>query len=90
MPTTDQYVADLASLLSDFQGRVYLDAIDAETLFFTDLGFASIDAVVLGETLQTRYARALPFHRFMQQLMQQGATDVRVGDLALFLARELA
>ena len=52
---------DLAVILGNFHGREYSGRIDADTMFFADLGLASIDAVVLGEMLETKYGRKLPF-----------------------------
>lgn len=85
----DALVADLAGLLRDFQGREYSDAIGRPTRFFADLGFASIDAVVLGEALEKRYGRKLPFHQLLAELGQRQAEDFTVGELADFLARHL-
>ena len=80
---------DLARVLSDFQGREYSDAISPETRFFSDLGLASIDAVVLGETLQARYGRTLPFGELMADLGRRENRDLSMGELAAFLARHL-
>lgn len=80
---------DLAGILSNFQGREYSGPIDAETLFFADLGLASIDAVVLGETLQAHYGRPLPFASLMGELGQREDRDLAMGELASFLAKHL-
>ena len=42
--TSDAILADLAAILSNFNGREYSGVIDRETLFFGELGMASIDA----------------------------------------------
>ena len=47
---------------ANFHGREYSGPIGPETRFFADLGLASIDAVVLGETLQ-RTTAAAPVRR---------------------------
>ena len=47
----------LSSLLQNFNGREYSGPIDRETLFFSELGMMSIDAVVLGETLESHYGK---------------------------------
>ena len=78
---------DLARVFSDFQGREYSGSIDRSTRFFADLGLASIDAVVLGETLQERYRRPLPFGDLMADLGRRADRDLTVGELAAFLAR---
>ncbi|RUL87435.1 acyl carrier protein [Tautonia sociabilis] len=80
---------DLGRVLSDFQGREYSGPIGPETRFFEDLGLASIDAVVLGEALQDRYGRPLPFGELMAELGRREDRDLRVGELAAFLARHL-
>jgi acyl carrier protein len=87
--TKDEIVADLANLLRNFEDREYSDHIGPETRFFGDLGFASIDAVILGEKLQQFYGRPIAFNKFLTQLMQSGAEDLEVGVLAEFLESEL-
>ena len=88
MKTSDDIVVDLASLLGNFQGREYSGPIGRDTLFFADLGFSSIDAVVLGEQLQTMYGQQLPFHEFLAEAAQRNAQDIAVGELADFIAAQ--
>jgi acyl carrier protein len=91
IPRTEAAILDdLAGILASFEGREYSGTIDADTLFFADLGLASIDAVVLGETLERRYGRRLPFDELMADLGRREDRDLRIGDLAAFLARHLA
>jgi acyl carrier protein len=80
---------DLARILADFGGREYSGPIGRETRFFGDLGLASIDAVVLGETLEARYGRTLPFDRLMAEMGRREDRDLALGDLSAFLARHL-
>ena len=54
MKTQADVLQDLEEILRNFQGREYSGEITADTSFFGDLGLASIDAVVLGETLQEK------------------------------------
>ena len=79
-------LSDLASILSNFQGREYSEPITAETRFFGDLGLVSIDAVVLGETLETYYGQKIPFQLFLTQLTESQVQDIVVGQLAEFLS----
>ncbi len=88
-PTEPEILAELARMLADFGGREYSGAIDRDTRFFADLGLASIDAVVLGEMLQERYARPLPFGDLMADLGRRPDRDLTIGELAAFLARHL-
>lgn len=89
MKTQQQVVQDLAGLLANFQNREYSGVIGPQTLFFSDLGFVSIDAIVLGETLEQHYGQSLPFQQFLAQAAERGAEDLSVGELAAFLAEHL-
>lgn len=86
MKPVDEVVSDLAEILGNFQGREYSGVVDRETMFFADLGFMSIDAVILGETLENRYGRSLPFQDFLTELSARDAKDLSVGELADWLA----
>jgi acyl carrier protein len=81
---------DLSTLLGDFNGREYSGPIGPETRFFADLGLASIDAVVLGERLQSRYERSLPFGELMAELGRRTDRDLSVGELTDFLQHHLS
>lgn len=85
----DSILSDLSRLLSDFQGREYLDPVTPETRFFADLGLASIDAVVLGEQLQEYYNQPIPFAELMAELGRREDRDLTVGELVNFLERHL-
>jgi acyl carrier protein len=85
----NQVLEDLSRLLSNFQGRAYCGPMDAGTRFFGDLGLASIDAVVLGEELQSHYGRALSFGELMADLGVREDRDVTLGELAEYVARRL-
>ena len=85
----EQIMDDVAGILWNFNGREYSDDIDANTLFFGDLGLASIDAVVLGETLEEHYGRKLPFHLFMADLGRRAERDIPLGELVAFLHQHL-
>jgi len=87
--TSEQILSDVAGILRNFNGREYSGDIGPETCFFADLGLASIDAVVLGETLEEHYGRKLPFHLFMAELGRQAVRDIKLGDLVAFLHQHL-
>jgi len=89
-PATEPAIlADLARVFADFQGREYSGPIATSTRFFAGLGLASIDAVVLSETLQERYGRPLPFGELMADLGRREDRDLTLGELAAFLAKSL-
>ncbi|AMV38762.1 acyl carrier protein [Planctomyces sp. SH-PL62] len=89
-PATEPAIlADLARVFDDFQGREYSGPLGSDTRFFADLGLASIDAVVLGEALQERYGRPLPFVDLMADLGRREDRDLTLGELAAFLAAHI-
>ena len=81
---------DLAGILKNFHGREYSGAIGRETRFFGDLGLASIDAVVLGEDLDRHFGLALPFGDLLAELGSREDRDLRIGELADFVASNMA
>ena len=91
MTTHDEaaLLADVSELLREFHGREYSGPIGPETRFFADLGLASIDAVVLGETLQDHYGRPLPFGDLLADLGRRADRDLTIGELVRFLHKNL-
>ncbi|MCS6851307.1 MAG: acyl carrier protein [Gemmataceae bacterium] len=85
----EQVLNDLAGLLRNFNGREYSGIINSQTRFFADLGLASIDAVVLGETIEEHYGRKIPFHEFMAELGRRQVRDIELGALVDFLHEQL-
>ena len=89
-PLRASILNDLATILGGWGGRDYSGTIGPETRFFADLGLASIDAVVLGETLSEHYAQPLPFGDLMADLGRRTDRDMTVGEVADFLERHLS
>lgn len=85
MKTKAEVIDDLRSIVSTFEDREYSGDLNEETLFFADLGFMSIDAVLLGEKLETYYGQSLPFPTFLGELAEREVSDINVGELADFL-----
>ena len=81
--------ADVTRILGDLHGQDFLGSVGPETRFFADLGLASIDTVVLGESLQHHYGRTLPFADLMAELGQRTHRDLAIGELVDFLHRHL-
>jgi acyl carrier protein len=80
----------LADLRAVFREALNVDPvtpIEPSTRFFADLGLASIDAIVLGEALQERLGRRLPFDRLMAELGQREERDLSISELIDFLER---
>jgi acyl carrier protein len=87
--TEASVLADLAALLAEFHGVQYSGVIGPQTRFFADLGLASIDAVVLGETLERHYEHKLPFAELLADLGRRQERDLTMGELAAFLIHHL-
>jgi acyl carrier protein len=87
--TSDSLLSDLEGIFRNFHGREYSGPIGMETRFFADMGLASIDAVVLGETLESHYGRRLPFGDLMAELGKRSDRDLRLGELVSFLETHL-
>ena len=80
---------DLRGILRNFAGREYSAAIVSDTRLFAELGLASIEAIVLGETLEAHYGKRLPFNQLLADIAATGERDLRVGQLVDFLCRAL-
>ncbi len=80
---------DVSALLAEHMGITPSTTIDENTLFFADLGLASIDAVVLSEALAHHYQRPLPFNELMAELGRRTDRDLTIGELVTFLHSHL-
>jgi acyl carrier protein len=82
-------LAELISILKGMTDWEYSEPITRETRFFADLGFESIDAVVIGELIETHYRQRFPYAQFLAELGQRGQRDMQLGELVDFLRRHL-
>jgi acyl carrier protein len=82
-------LADLRQVFRDALGVEPLTPIEPETRFFADLGLASIDAVVLGEAIQNRFQRRLPFDQLLAELGKREERDLAIIELIAFLKNYL-
>jgi acyl carrier protein len=71
----------MVTLADDWE---YSGDLSEETCLFGDLGFESLDLVVLGTAIQERYGR-MPFAEFLAQIGQRVDQDVSVGELVSFV-----
>lgn len=67
----------------------YSGAITPDTLLFADLGFESIDAVVLASFVQEHYHQKMPFPQLLAQIGQKDVKDLRIGELVAFIHSNL-
>jgi acyl carrier protein len=80
---------DVAAVLSDRLGISPSTPIDEGTRFFSDLGLASIDAVVLSEAIQEHYGQLLPFNELMAEIGRRTERDLSIGELVTFIRNNL-
>lgn len=85
----DVILADLIGVIKGLTDWEYSETITRETRFFADLGFESIDAVVLGEAIEAHYRRRFPYAEFLASLGERNAKDLHVGELIDFLRPHL-
>jgi acyl carrier protein len=88
MKHVDPEVLDaVLDLLSELSGDWEYDGeIGPDTCFLADLGFESLDIVVLSTLIQQRYGR-LPFAEYLEELGQRPVDerDVSVAELVEFV-----
>ena len=60
--------------------RVFPDPVGAESLLFTELGFESLDAVVLCTAIQEHYQTPMPFAELLAEIGQQ-QRDLSINEL---------
>jgi acyl carrier protein len=89
VPSRSEILDDITEILSEQTGGSLAAAVSEETRFFADLGLASIDAVVLTETLQEHYGRSLPFHELIAEVGRRTERDLAIGELVAFLEAHL-
>ena len=82
-------LADLRYVFRESLGVDPVTPIDPATRFFADLGLASIDAVVLGEAIQQRFGRRVPFDQLLAELGGRAQRDLEISELIAFLQRHL-
>ena len=87
----DAVMADVLNLLSGLAGDwEYSGEISPETYLFADLGFESIDAVVLASHVQEHYGRQFPFPEFLAELGRREVKDLQIGELVDFVWNHLS
>ena len=82
-------LADLISIMRGMTDWEYSESITRETRFFADLGFESIDAVVIGELIEAHYRQRFPYAQFLAELGERNQRDMQLGELVDFLRRHL-
>ncbi len=82
----DSILADVLGLLDRLsRDWEYSAEISADTFLFADLGFESIDAVVLSSFIQEHYQRKFPFPQLLAEIGKREVKDIRIGELVEFV-----
>ena len=68
----------------------YSGEVGETTGLFRDLGFESLDAVVLGTAIQEHYDRPMPFAELLADVGQREVRELTVGELVRFVETHLA
>ncbi len=84
---SQEVLALMTQLAGDWE---YDGEISMDTYLFSELGFQSLDAVILGNTLQERYAKPIPYSELLADIGQRSFNDVTVGEWVNFTYRHLA
>lgn len=79
-------VALLQSIADDWE---YSGAIGKETRFLADLGFESLDVVILSVEVERHYSQSLPFTDFFEEIGKRDIRDISIGEWSDFIFTNL-
>lgn len=86
----DTILTDVLNLLNQLaRDWEYSGEITPDTWIFADLGFESIDAVVLASFVQEHYGRAFPFPQLLAEIGHREVKDLRISELVGFIHQHL-
>ncbi|HEY2844368.1 MAG TPA: phosphopantetheine-binding protein [Bryobacteraceae bacterium] len=89
--TQDVILTDVVELLKQLaRDWEYSGEITPETFLFSDLGFESIDAVILASFVQEHYGRPFPFPQLLADIGQREVKDLRISELVIFIYDHLS
>lgn len=91
MPSEKEILDYVLSLLQELaKDWDYSQTVGPETLLFSQLGFESLDAVVLGTAIQEHYRREMPFAELLAGIGQRENHDLSIAELVQFIDANLA
>lgn len=86
----DIILTDVMGLLQQLaRDWEYSGEITPDTWLFGDLGFESIDAVILASFVQEHYGRPFPFPQLLAELGQRDVKDLRISEMVDFIHHHL-
>ena len=90
MRTREEILADtlrlLQTLADDWQ---YSGVVTDDTRLIADMGFESLDVVILGAQVQEHYQQVLPFTDLFEEIGQREVRDISVGEWVDFVYTHL-
>ena len=81
----DYLMQTMGELTQDWD---YSEPVKPESLLFTQLGFESLDAVILGTAIQEHYQTQMPFAELLSELGEK-QRDLSINELVDFVDRHL-
>ena len=88
--TPEVILTDVLTLLNQLaRDWEYSGEITPDTLIFADLGFESIDAVILASFVQEHYGRPFPFPQLLAAVGEREVKDLRISELVDFIHQHL-
>ena len=88
--TKDAVLSDVLNLLKQLaRDWEYSGEITPDTFLFADLGFESIDAVVLASFVQEHYGRPFPFPQLLAEIGHRQVKDLKISELVAFIYAHL-
>ncbi|MBV9745353.1 MAG: acyl carrier protein [Acidobacteriia bacterium] len=88
--TQEIVLTDVLDLLQQLaRDWEYSGEITPDTWLFGDLGFESIDAVILASFVQEHYGRPFPFPELLAEIGQRQVKDLKIRELVEFIYQHL-
>jgi acyl carrier protein len=89
--TREEIQADTVLLLKRLaEDWEYGGEVTEGTLFLADMGFESLDVVILSAQVQEHYRQILPFTDLFNEIGQRELKDISVGEWVDFIHKHLA
>lgn len=88
--THEEILADTIDLLRQLaEDWEYNGKITRDTYLIADMGFESLEVVILSAKVQMRYGQTLPFAEFFEEIGQREVRDISVGEWVDFVYHNL-
>jgi len=90
MRSREEILMDVLRLLQQLADDwEYSGEITEDTYFFSEMGFESLDIVVLATSVQEHYKQVMPFPELFAELGERENQDISVGEWVDFVHEHL-